>query len=121
MGMMTTITILNDAFDIIKANPEQFIENIELGIHGRKGDSKGSYYGGDFVNSYGVGNYANPMWVTQSTHSNTPVLMLSYGNMLASFGHRNSVKNLNARRKMLELAKEIIAEEERIINGLEMK
>lgn len=34
MGYMTTITILNDAFDQIKNNPNEFIEQINKGLNG---------------------------------------------------------------------------------------
>ena len=61
MGYMTVVSILNDAWDTIKENPEQFIKNIEEGMESRYGLA---------VQSYPVGNYANPMEVHRSFHAN---------------------------------------------------
>ena len=72
MGYMTVVSILNDAWDTIKEHKEQFIENIEQGMH--------EYHTGKKVNSYPVSNYANPMEVHQSFHANMNKVLVVGGN-----------------------------------------
>lgn len=71
MGYMTVVSILNDAWDTIKQNPEQFIKNIEEGMHN---------YNGKAVNHYPVSNYANPMEVHTSFHANLNHVLVVGGN-----------------------------------------
>ena len=71
MGMMTVVSILNDAWLIIKENPEQFIKNIEDGMHN---------YSGKTVNMYPVGNHANPMEVHRSFHNSLNQVLIVGGN-----------------------------------------
>lgn len=71
MGFMTVVSILNDAWDTIKENPEQFIKNIEEGMEN---------YHGSSVQHYPVGNYANPMEVHRSFHANLNKVLVVGGN-----------------------------------------
>lgn len=124
MGYMTTITILNDAFDQIENNPKQFIENIKKGIDGErisfiennKINHKKSY-----CNSYPVGNYCNPMEVAMSNHASESRLYLVGENMMTILGDLNDIKDIEVRKKLLEEAKSIIQREENIIRKIENK
>lgn len=71
MGYMTVVSILNDAWDTIKKNPKQFIENIEDGMEN---------YHAPAVQHYPVGNYANPMEVHRSFHANLNKVLVVGGN-----------------------------------------
>ena len=71
MGRMTVVSILNDAWPIIKENPDQFIKNIEEGMDNCNGRS---------INMYPVGNHANPMEVHRSFHSSLNHVMVVGGN-----------------------------------------
>lgn len=71
MGMMTVVSILNDAWPLIKENPEQFIKNIEDGMYN---------YSGKAVNMYPVGNHANPMEVHRSFHNSLNHVLIVGGN-----------------------------------------
>ena len=64
---MTTITILNDAWNTIKEHPKKFIENIDNGMNGYNWFNGKHYH--KHINSYGVGNHCNPMEVAQSQTS----------------------------------------------------
>jgi fibronectin type 3 domain-containing protein len=66
MGRMTVISILNDAWETIKANPTQFIKNIEKGMNNSE----------SAVQSYPVENYNNPMEVHRSFQSNLNHVMV---------------------------------------------
>lgn len=65
--MMTVVSILNDGWENIKKHPDEFINNIELGMNGIPSYSK--MPGSRSVNYYGVGNHANPMEVATSFHA----------------------------------------------------
>ena len=71
MGYMTCVSILNDGFDQIEKHPEEFVRNIKKGM---------SQYHGSSVESYPVGNHANPMDVKRSQHADTPQVVLLYAN-----------------------------------------
>jgi len=77
MGHMTIVSILNDGFDTIENHPDEFIKNIKAGMHGgfAIGNEKA-------VNSYPVGNYANPMAVCRSFHADTPQVFFAGRNSL---------------------------------------
>lgn len=120
MGYMTTITILNDAWHIIKENPEEFINNIDNGINGLR-RINGKYDRSKYINSYGVGNHCNPMEVAKSNHADDPRLFLTYGNMMVALGYFNDIDNLQLRKDILKIAKGIIKDEEREIKSLEEK
>lgn len=74
---MTIVSILNDGFDTIENHPDEFIKNIKAGMHGgfAIGNEKA-------VNSYPVGNYANPMAVCRSFHADTPQVFFAGRNSL---------------------------------------
>lgn len=83
MGYMTVVSILNDAWNTIKENPEQFIKNIEEGMHS---------YHGPSINHYPVDNYANPMEVHRAFHANLTHVLVVGGN------HMEDLTELNPRR-----------------------
>lgn len=64
MGYMTVVSILNDGWETIKKNKDQFIENIEAGMK--------SNHSKKFINDYSVGNFANPMEVSKPFHVDMP-------------------------------------------------
>lgn len=70
MGYMTVVSILNDGLDVIKKQPEEFVNNIECGVDGISADRKYRY--SNNVNDYPVGNFANPMEVAKSFHADNP-------------------------------------------------
>jgi hypothetical protein len=116
MGYMTTITILNDAWDTIKRNPEQFLNNISSGMNGITYDRQ---YGQNRINSYPVGNHCNPMEVAESHHADNARLYLVYQNMMTTFGYPNDLKNIKLRKEFLKVAKQLIKDEEKKIREME--
>lgn len=68
MGFNTTVLILNDAWDQIRKNPEEFVEGIYEKMN----------YGG----TVGVGNHANPVQVIESRHADEFRLYASHGNQI---------------------------------------
>lgn len=56
MGFMTVVAILNDGWETIKENKEQFINAIEDGMSTGK----------DPVHYYAIGNHSNPVIVAKS-------------------------------------------------------
>lgn len=118
MGYMTTVTILNDAWSQIKKNPQQFIENIELGINGiDKFDKRMS----NKINSYSVGNHCNPMEVAESHHADNFRLYLVGQNMMTMLGYENDLNNIELRERQLYIAKRLIKWEEEEIRKLKNK
>jgi hypothetical protein len=118
MGYMTTITILNDAWDQIKKNPEQFIENINKGMSGI------GYFGerdGKTIHSYPVGNHANPMDVARSHHADEDRLYLAFENSLFPIGDNDMdcIKDIEYRKRILERVKWWLKIEEKRIRELE--
>ncbi|MDD4779111.1 MAG: hypothetical protein PHT02_00710 [Tissierellia bacterium] len=117
MGYMTTITILNDAWNVIKANPEQFIKNIDMGMNGIN-----KYNGCDRkrINSYSIDGHS-AMKVAISNHADDFRLYLVGQNMMTSFGYVNDIKDLELRKDLLKTTKRLIKDEEQIIKGIENK
>ena len=68
MGYMTVVSILNDGWDIMKKNPDIFIENIQKGMSGN--------YRSSSVQHYPVKGYCNPMEVRRSFHADQSVLVM---------------------------------------------
>jgi hypothetical protein len=87
MGFMTTITILNDAFDQIQKDPEEFVDQIQKGLNGITdfGDR------GRNINTYGIGNYCNPIIISKSQHADVDRLYLVGGNMMTELGYFNDM------------------------------
>lgn len=71
MGYMTVVCILNDAWDTLKKNKNEFFEKVEQGMLGRN-----NWNPTRSVNSYGVGNHCNPIEVTRSFHADCTQLYL---------------------------------------------
>ncbi|QHW35812.1 hypothetical protein GZH47_33510 (plasmid) [Paenibacillus rhizovicinus] len=118
MGYMTTITILNDAFDQIEKHPVEFVESIKLGMNGI--DKFGAR--NKEISNFGIGNYANPIDVARAHHADDPRLYLAFQNMTVAFGYSNDLKDprhLELRKRMLKMAKDILKQEERLIKELE--
>lgn len=70
MGYMTVVSILNDGWSTIKNHPDQFIENIEMGMNGSMeyNDNESR----KMINYYPVAGFCNPMEVAKSFHADTP-------------------------------------------------
>ncbi|WP_373262240.1 hypothetical protein [Hungatella hathewayi] len=103
MGYMTIVSILNDAWDVIEKHPEEFIENIEKGMH---------LYKGKTINDFPVGNYCNPMEVHQSVHADVPQLLLAHRNALTDLNavkeNKDSLFLMQYQMESLQLAKNLI-------------
>lgn len=94
MGFMTIISILNDGWDAIKSNPEEFIKNIERGM----------LFGGSSVRSFGVGYHANPMMVKSSKHADfTQLVMACENRMTDLLEHPRSVYNQRGAKALEDL------------------
>lgn len=117
MGYMTTITILNDAYDAMEKNKEEFFDNISIGMNGHTRHTKGFRR----INCFGIGNYCNYMYVAQSNHANEDRLYLVGGNTMDTFGYANDEKDIEWRKKRLKRAKEILKYEAELIKELEQK
>lgn len=103
MGYMTIVSILNDAWDVIEKHPEEFIKNIEKGMH---------LYKGKTINDFPVGNYCNPMEVHQSVHADVPQLLLAHRNALTDLNavkeNKDSLFLMQYQMESLQLAKNLI-------------
>ena len=116
MGYMTTVTFLNDCWDQIKKNPEEFVDNINMGMDGidifdrRKRKS---------IVNYGIGNCCNGIDVAQSHHADDFRLYLVGQNMMTTFGYANDLDNIKLRKQLLETVKWIIKDEEKRIKESE--
>lgn len=108
MGYMTPVLFLNDAFHVIKNNPNMVVQHVLDGMEQKT-----------IFEEYGVKGHQNCMHVLQSHHTNLPHLILSHGNSMMYLGQQNHVENIEYRKMMLERAKQIIQEEERAILELE--
>lgn len=115
MGFMTTITILNDGFDQIEKYPKEFVECIK---DGKDGVIKPGGISNKLVNDYGVGNFCNCVKVAQSHHADNPRLYLVYQNMMVSLGLNNDITNIELRKRLLEIAKTLIKNEEEQIKRI---
>ncbi len=81
MGNMTIVSILQDAWPTIKENPEQFVKNIEDGMN-MPFTPAGFPIPIKSINSFAVGNHANPMMVARSWHdSRDKVFIVGHGYM----------------------------------------
>lgn len=74
MGFMTIVSILNDGWHLMKANPELFMENIEKGMR--------DWSPGGSVREYPIKGFCNPMEVRRSFHADESVLLLAGQNAL---------------------------------------
>lgn len=88
MGYMTVVCILNDAWETLKANKEEFMRRIEEGMYGENSwDPRRS------INSYGVGNHYNPMSVTRSFHADIRNLYIVGGNCMTDLTNTNGLND----------------------------
>lgn len=101
MGQMTIVSILNDGWNEIKKNPQQFIDNIERGMHTM---TRLNMPG---TNSFSVGRHANPMRVHTSFHdSQTKVFVVGQGCMCELnelVPNANNLFRLNEQERKLEI------------------
>lgn len=84
MGFNTTVLILNDAWHVIKENPEEFVAGIGAKMN----------YGG----TVGVGNYANPVQVIESRHADEFRLYASHGNQITELSKWSKATQETMRR-----------------------
>lgn len=118
MGMMTTITILNDIWQVIKDNPKEFIDVIQEGMEGnnpyyRMFEGEPAFKP---INNYGIKNCANGIEIAHSHHADVPALFLTWHNGMYTFGCDNDgIRDLKLRKKLLKIARnEIRLEADRI-------
>lgn len=113
MGFMTVVSILNDGWDTIKKHPDQFIENIEMGMQG-DGENGIRLYN-SMVNEYPVDNFSNPMEVAKSFHADTPHVFFVGRNcmtMLTDYTAKNK-KEIEFQLKRIREAKVLLNNQEK--------
>jgi hypothetical protein len=119
MGYMTTITVLNDGFSQIEESPKEFVEKISEGMNGiRRHLGSIERYN---INSYGVGNHCNNVIVAKSNHADDPRMFISYQNSMDIIGWGNDSTDIEYRKRLLKIAKNMIEYEEDQIKQLEQK
>lgn len=117
MGYMTVAMFLNDAEMNVKKNPEQVGRNVAeamagIGMHRGK------------PRDFPIGNHMNAMKAVHPQHADVPQLVLAYQNNLIRYGFFNELKeveHLEYRKRLLEVAKRVLKEEEDLIKELEQK
>ncbi|KAA9007261.1 hypothetical protein F4V43_01885 [Paenibacillus spiritus] len=117
MGYMTTITVLNDEFSQIKANPKEFVDKICEGMRGYRRSLNSIEISN--VNSFGIGNHCNNVIVAKSNHADDPRMFITYQNSMDIIGWGNDSKHLEYRKRLLKIAKKMIEYEEQQIKKLE--
>lgn len=75
MGYMTNLSILNDGWDLIKKNPEDFIREIESGM---------APHSSEVVTYHSIKNFSSPVIVSRSMHADIPQLTLSHCNSMVA-------------------------------------
>lgn len=73
------------------------------------------------INTFGIGNYCNNVMVAKAHHADDPRLYIVYQNSLDVIGWGNDSVNLEQRKQLLELAKQMIRQEENEIKRLEQE
>lgn len=116
MGLMTTVTILNDGFEAIKNNPEQFLKGLEDGMYGM-GKKWAASSPTSLITYHAVGSYDNCFEVALSQHSNQHRLYLVGGNCMQMIEPYTG-GSIETRKRNLEIAKRIIEAEENALNKL---
>lgn len=111
---MTVVSILNDGWDTIKQNKDEFIDNIEKGMYGINRINKYSS-----VNDYPVANFCNPMEVATSFHADCSQVFYVGQNsmtMLTDFNTDNKpdiefqLKRIKEAKKLLNLSEKKLKE-----------
>ena len=125
MGYITVFSVLNDAAREVRENPQQVADNIYQAM---LSINEKDYKGGrdKYVRDYSIGNYCNPMQSSDSQHMDTPQLILVYQNMLHPLGvyskkYQEQFPNIELRKELLKVAKQLIKQEEQNIKELENK
>lgn len=109
MGYMTTIMFLNDSYGDIKNNPEQVTKNILDAMDNMDEPSK----------VFSIGSFSNPMKAYRSAHADVPRLYFTHQNSMNELGSNQNFNNMEYRKKILEQAKLIIKEEQRLLEKVE--
>ena len=109
MGMMTSVTILNDGWPTIKTHPEQFIKNISEGMNNYR----------KTVQDYPVGNHANPMQVHRSVHADIPQLLLLYQNDTLDLTDKPKDHDLDYFKRSIAIVESILRQAKAAIKELE--
>lgn len=103
MGYMTNVSILNDGWDIIKKNPEQFIEAIEKGMSPRASEA---------VTYHTIQNFSSPVIVSRSMHADIPQLTLSHCNSMLAlhlpYDHLDSLHHFSFLQSSIETAQRVL-------------
>lgn len=116
MGYMTTFMIFNDAEHNVEEHPAQVADNILQALQGKGMELKHD-------REFPIGNHANAMHALSPQHADSPQLLIAYQNNFVRFGHFNSLKkdgDLDYRKRLLEVAKRVLKQEEEEIQRLEM-
>lgn len=117
MGYMTTVTLLNDGWSNIEADPKGFVEKVRLGMHGISEDNKWEKN----INTYRLGNHSGIIDVLASHHADEARLLLIYQNAMTVIGYGNDSKSIEQRKRALVQAKQMIKWEEEQIKKLEQE
>ncbi len=75
MGYMTSICILNDGWDLIKKNPDEFLDAIQKGM---------VTFNDKAVSYHSIKNFSSPVMVSRSKHADIPQLHLAHMNSMIS-------------------------------------
>lgn len=75
MGYMTSICILNDGWDLIKKNPDEFLDSIQEGM---------ATFNDEAVSYHSIKNFSSPVMVSRSKHADVPQLHLAHMNSMIS-------------------------------------
>lgn len=111
MGYMTVACFLNDGIDHFKEHPKQVIDNI---ISGGMGVSNGRRLH-RAVNDYPVGNFVNPMEVSQSFHADLSQVFLAGQNTMTMLTdwRFNSIKDMEFQLARIKEAKRLLTKTEK--------
>lgn len=104
MGFNTTVMILNDGFDQIERNPEEFVKQIAHTMN----------RGG----TVGVGNHGNCVQVMRTEHADVPRLYASKGNFMVELSPY-SKDTIELMERNADLLRQYIEDARWLLNGLE--
>ncbi|MFD4932095.1 hypothetical protein ACFWMS_25020 [Peribacillus butanolivorans] len=115
MGYMTVFSIHNDAVNVVKRNPEQVGKNVYEAMEGVGFEE-------EYFREFSIENYENPMKAVSAQRSEVPQLVLAYQNDLFRFccGCDLTGRRLEHRKRMMQVAKQVLENEEKIIHEIEI-
>ena len=74
MGYNTTVLILNDSLDVIRNNPNEFVEKLyQQIVSGKSGDVS-------------IQGHCNPVYVMNTQHADIPRVYFTHGNGITEIG-----------------------------------